>query len=154
MTRKISKQLHYTRECGFNKITFEKVIPNDYPSPDAGKEDEMEQFVVGEPRRLEDGSYMIELEGDLDTKGALVMEDLLTQLLEQKMHNVVLDFKKVPFVSSAGVGMLLGMVSSLRDEGGDVNFMNVTPKIISVLRLLNLDDFFTIKESEGSIIEY
>ncbi|UCF05483.1 MAG: anti-sigma factor antagonist [bacterium] len=154
MTRKISGKLLYEREYGFNRITFEKEIPNDYSIPDIGKEDEMEQFVVGEPRRLEDGFYMIELEGDLDTKGALVMEDLLTQLLEQKMYSVVLDFKKVPFVSSAGVGMLLGMVSSLRDEGGDVKFINVTPKIISVLRLLNLDDFFAIKEFEGSIIEY
>lgn len=153
MMRRITKQLSYERDDGCNVIRFEKSIVDVDSATDLKKEDTMEQLMIGEPQRLEDGSYLIELEGDLDTKGALIMEDLLSQLLEQKMHNVALDFAKVPFVSSAGVGMLLGMVSTLRDAGGDATFVNVTPKVNSVLRLLNLDDYFTMKGSEESTVE-
>ena len=94
------------------------------------------------------GYYHISLDGDIDTKGALVLEDLLNQVLEQRMLKIVFDFEKVPFVSSAGVGILLGIVNTLRDEGGDVHFMNISAKVNSVFRLLNLDDFFTIVEPE------
>ena len=154
ITRKIAERMQYRSESGFNKIFFEKSMFSLDSARGLDKEEEMSQFTIGEPQLLEDGSYMIPLEGDLDTKGALVMEDLISQLLEEKMLQVVLDFGKVPFVSSAGVGILLGMVSSIRDEGGDVTFLNISPKVASVFRLLNLEDFFTIVESEETHVDF
>lgn len=154
LTRKITEQMHYKRELGYNKVFFEKSISSRDSNKHSAKGEEMAQLIVGEPALMQDGSYRITLEGDLDTKGALIMEDLLNQLLEQKMFRVLLDFEKVPFVSSAGVGILLGMVSSLRDEGGEVYFLNISPKVKSVFSLLNLDDFFRIVDSEKSIVEF
>ena len=154
MTRKVVGEMQYRREGEFNRIHFEK--SNSSPGSDHWgiKEETMAQFTVGEPVRTEDGSYMIPLEGDLDTKGALVMEELMTELLDQKMFHVIFDFEKVPFVSSAGVGILLGIVSSLREESGEVTMLNVSPKVKSVFRLLNLDDYFKIADSRESIAEF
>ncbi len=154
MTRKIAGQMQYRREGGFNRTYFEKsnFFPGEYPR--GVKEETMAQFTVGEPVRTEDGSFLIGLEGDLDTKGALVMEDLMSQLFEQKMFRVVFDFEKVPFVSSAGVGILLGIVSSLREENGEVMLLNVSPKVKSVFRLLNLDDYFNMIDSRKSVVEF
>ena len=107
----------------------------------------MSQFEVGEPRIIRDGARLFHLTGDLETKGALVIEDLINNLVEENWLNVVLDFEKVPFVSSAGVGVLLGMVSTLRDKGGEVYFTNLSPKVKSVFGLLNLDDYFLMVDS-------
>ena len=147
LIRRLAEQMKYRRESGYNKIFFEKSMTSGTTEHKTKEEGTMPQLIVGEPQRLADESYLIMLDGDLDTKGALVLEDLMTMLLEQKMNSVTLDFEKVPFVSSAGVGILLGMVSALRDAGGDVLFTNVTPKVRSVFRLLNLDDFFKITDS-------
>lgn len=151
LTRKIADHMKYERVSGFNNVYFEKSFNPLPKTTTLNGEVKMSQLNVGEPQHLPNGRYLIPLEGDIDTKGALVMEDLLTQLLEQHMLNIVLDFEKVPFVSSAGVGILLGMVNTLRDEGGDVLFKNISPKVSSVFRLLNLDDFFTIAEPEEMI---
>lgn len=148
LTRKIANHMEYERISGYNNVSFEKSLSSAADSAALKGEGKMAQLIVGEPRLLPQGHHLIPLEGDIDTKGALVMEDLLNQLLEQRMLNIVLDFEKVPFVSSAGVGILLGMVNTLRDEGGDVLFKNISPRVSSVFRLLNLDDFFTIAESE------
>ncbi len=114
----------------------------------------MAHFEASEPRPSADGSHLIRLSGDLDTKGALAMERLLGELIERKIARVTLDFEKVPFVSSAGVGILLGIVSSLRDAGGEVVFTKISPKVRSVFRLLNLEDYFTIREQvESSVSE-
>ncbi len=152
MTRRIVEQLHYERESGSNKVIFQKSIDSSRTADHAGKESEMAQFEASEPRQCSDGSHVIRLSGDLDTKGALGMERLLAELLAKKMVRITLDFEKVPFISSAGVGILLGIVSSLRDAGGEVVFMKISPKVRSVFRLLNLEDYFTIKESVESSI--
>ncbi len=144
MARKIAGKMHYRRESGYNKIFFEKSMPT--LSEDA-KEVEMSQFEVGESRVIRDGARLFQLRGDLDTKGALVIEDLINSLIEENWLNIVLDFEQVPFVSSAGVGVLLGLVSTLREKGGEVYFTNLSPKVKSVFGLLNLDDYFLIVDS-------
>ena len=45
------------------------------------------------------------------------------------------------------MGILLGLVSSVRDAGGDAVFVRVPPKVSSVFQLLNLEDYFTISDS-------
>jgi anti-sigma B factor antagonist len=151
LIRRLAERMNYRRESGYNKIFFEKSLTSGTSEGTPKEEGTMAQMIVGEPQRQADESYLIPLEGDLDTKGALVLEDLMNMLLEQKMHRVTLDFENVPFVSSAGVGILLGMVSALRDAGGDVMFANVTPKVRSVFRLLNLDDFFKIVDAPETV---
>jgi anti-sigma B factor antagonist len=139
MARKIAGKMRYRRESGYNKIYFEKSMPT---LSNDEKEVEMSQFEVGEPRVIRDGARIFQLAGDLDTKGALVIEDLINSLIEENWLKVVLDFERVPFVSSAGVGVLLGLVSTIREKGGEVYFTNLSPKVKSVFGLLNLDDYF------------
>lgn len=148
MTRKIAEQLFYKRECGHNKTFFEKSMPSMGRNR---KENAMSQFEIGAPQLVQDGARLFQLSGDLDTKGALVIEDLVEQLIEDNWMKVILDFEKVTFVSSAGVGVLLGLVSTIREKGGDVFFTNLSPKVKSVFGLLNLDDYFKVLDPSGII---
>jgi len=148
LTRKLTDSFKYKREDGYNKIFFEKSILKAGGSFGRKKEEKMSQFEVMEPELQNDGSYLYRLRGDLDTKGALVMEDLMDSILDEGMQKVVLDFSEVPFVSSAGVGIVLALVSSMRERGGEVVFQNLSPKVRAVFRLLNLEDYFVIENSE------
>ena len=147
MTRRIAEQITYHRESGYNKTILRKSIAPSGTVLQARKEKSMAQFEVAGPTPLGDGTHRLVLKGDLDAKGALLMEQILAQLLEKKMFKVTIDFEKVSFISSAGVGILLGLVSSVREAGGDAIFVKITPKVISVFRLLNLEDYFTIRDS-------
>jgi anti-sigma B factor antagonist len=145
MTRKIAEQLFYKRECGHNKTFFEKSVPS---TGHNRKEKAMTQFEIGAPQIIQGGARLFLLSGDLDTKGALVIEDLIEQLIEDNWLKVILDFAEVAFVSSAGVGVLLGLVSTIREKGGEVFFTNLSPKVKSVFGLLNLDDYFKLLEAD------
>ena len=149
MTRKIAEQLFYKRECGHNKTFFEKSMPLMGCNR---KEKMMSQFEIEDAQQVQGDARLFQLSGDLDTKGALVVEDLIEQLLEDNWLKVILDFNKVTFVSSAGVGVLLGLVSTLREKGGDVFFINLTPKVKSVFGLLNLDDYFKVLDANEAIV--
>jgi anti-sigma B factor antagonist len=147
MTRRIAEQIIHRRVSGYNKTLMKKSIWSRSSAPRDGKESSMAQFEISGPAPLGNGSHGLTLGGDLDAKGALVMERMLGTLLEKKILRVTLDFEKVSFISSAGVGILLGLVSSMRDGGGDAVFTRVPPKVSSVFHLLNLEDYFTIDDS-------
>ncbi len=147
LTRRIAEQLIHHRVSGYNKTLMKKSVWSRGPAPRDGKESSMAQFEISGPAPLGDGSHGLALRGDLDAKGALVVERMLGTLFEKKILRVKLDFEKVSFISSAGVGILLGLVSSLRDGGGDAVFTRVPPKVSAVFHLLNLEDYFTIGDS-------
>ncbi|MBN1165442.1 MAG: STAS domain-containing protein [Candidatus Krumholzibacteriota bacterium] len=139
--------LRYQRENGYNKTFFEKSLIVDRPAAGGGKENTMDRFILREETAAVNGLCRIFLEGDLDAKGAIKMEGLIERIMESAPPQVELDFQKVQFISSAGVGILLGLVSSVRSHGGEVKFTGVLPKIRAVFKLLNLDDFFIMGEA-------
>jgi anti-anti-sigma factor len=145
MLRRMHSSFRYERKNGYNRVYFNRTMSENI---DPEQERKMMTFEIGEPVDFRDGIKRIELKGDLDSKGALAMETLLGSLLEKRLLSVVLDFDQVPFISSAGVGMLLGMVSAIREEGGEVWFAGMSNKVMSVLKLLNLQDFFKVLDSE------
>ncbi|MCX5753008.1 MAG: anti-sigma factor antagonist [Candidatus Krumholzibacteria bacterium] len=147
MTHRIAEQFTHHRESGFNMTLMKKSVRPRGSAPRAGKEKSMVQFKIEGSAPLGNGSNTLTFSGDLDAKGALLVEQMLAQLMEKKVIRVTLDFEKVSFISSAGVGILLGLVSSLRDAGGDAVFTRVPLKVSSVFHLLNLEDYFTISDS-------
>jgi len=148
MMNRMNKTMQYDRDRGFNRVIIEKEIPEDESS---GKERKMMPFRIEPPKLVDGDLYKIDLAGDLDSKGALTLEEMMNNLLDKRILNIKVDFSNVTFISSAGVGMLLGLVSSLRREGGNAVFENVSQHVQSVFDLLNLNDFFSVSEPDESL---
>ncbi|MBN1165069.1 MAG: anti-sigma factor antagonist [Candidatus Krumholzibacteriota bacterium] len=148
MIKKMTQTMQYVRDKGYNRTIIERNVPGE-ESP--GKEESMSPLKVGAPQAVNGGFNQIDLKGDLDSNGALILEELMHTLLNEKTLKVILDFQDVTFVASAGVGMLLGLVSALRKEGGRVLFVNVSPNVKSVFGLLNLNDYFEFSSAEEAL---
>jgi len=56
----------------------------------------------------------------------------------------VLDFDRLEYISSAGLGILILTQKRLHREGGGLTLANVNPHITNVLRLAGLDRVFHI----------
>lgn len=150
LMKRMYESFQYERKNGLNRIFFDRVLPS---TGGGERENEMSSMEVGEFVDLGNGVTKIELKGDLDAKGALALETLMGELLEKKVLKIALDFEKVHFVSSAGIGMLLGMTSTMREEGGEVWLTRVSQQVVSVFTLLNLDDFFLVMDTEEEIVQ-
>ena len=88
-----------------------------------------------------EGVTVLSLAGDLDADGAPVLSAELERHLragEVKLH---LDFEDVDFISSAGVGSLIAGVGEFRDEGGDLQLINMSGDHRRVLEVLGLLDY-------------
>lgn len=63
-------------------------------------------------------------------------------------RHVRLDLSNTTYIDSSGVGWLLNCHKRLREGGGKLSLVSPHPLVINVLRILKLDELFTI-ESEA-----
>lgn len=95
----------------------------------------------------------------LDLKGRLVFDegdtmlrDWVNALAEQGRVNVLLNLRDVTYVDSCGIGILVAKYVSLRRKGGDLRFVNVTPKSRRLLEITKLMGIFRVFDSEEEAI--
>lgn len=79
---------------------------------------------------------VLRLVGVLDAHTAPELEKALSDLLESGKLRVVLDFKGVDYVSSAGFGVLLGAIHGFRLEGGDIKVASLSEPIRRIFNML------------------
>ena len=60
---------------------------------------------------------------------------------------VILDFKRVNFMDSAGIGLILGRYKSTSCYGGNVELINVKPKIKKIIEMAGILKIISIKDN-------
>jgi len=81
----------------------------------------------------------------LDHSNAEAMVEAILRARELGHSFIILNCEKLKFISSAGVGAILGTIETFRDCGGDILLCNVSEAIDHVLRVLDLRDFLTVR---------
>lgn len=102
----------------------------------------MAGFKIEKGEKKKNGSCLVVPSGGLDSDAALKMEDQLMGLLREKSINLTVDLRELSFISAEGMGMLLGIVSSFRSEGGSVVLINVPGKIDAKIKMMGADKYF------------
>ncbi len=93
------------------------------------------------------------LEGFLDAHTAPELEAQLEKLIEEGRYQIVVNFKDLNYISSAGLGVFMGYIETIRSNGGDIKMSNMSPKIYRVFDLLGFPTLYNIVEAENEAIE-
>ena len=96
-------------------------------------------------RALQNDVLRIDTGKMLDNNNAHEMVATINEALEAGYHHIILDMGHLEFLSSAGVGSILGTVEMARRAGGDIILCDASPTILHVLEVLDLSDYLTIK---------
>ena len=101
-----------------------------------------------------------ELRGDvavLTLKGNLMggpetteVHDKVKEFTLTGIKKIVIDLSKVKWMNSTGLGALMGSMTTLRNENGDLKLANVTDKVQSLFMITKL---ITIFETFDSVDE-
>lgn len=84
------------------------------------------------------GVMIISLDGELDEKSAAATREYLDKKIRDHCNRMILDFKKVAFMDSTGIGVLLGRYKKLTDEGAELCVTNLNAQIDKVFRISGL----------------
>lgn len=81
----------------------------------------------------------------LDNNNAHQMVDQIAAAQTAGFKYIILECTDLEFLSSAGVGSILGTIEVSRSAGGDIILANPSGTIRHVLKVLDLVDFLTLQ---------
>jgi anti-sigma B factor antagonist len=102
--------------------------------------------------RLEDGTYVIDLAGEVDLHTAPQLKEMLHGVIDEGAHSVVVDLTETTFIDSTTLGVLLGGLKRLRPENGAVVLVCGNPNIRKIFEITLLDRVFTIVDTRDEAL--
>ena len=90
-----------------------------------------------------ENEIIIEVEGRLDTNTAPTLEKSINENTEEK-NNLVLDLKKLEYISSAGLRVLLSAQKKM-NKNGSMKVKNVSEDVMAVFEMTGFADILVIE---------
>jgi len=109
---------------------------------------------VFKTEKISETTIVIYTSKSLDNSNAHEMTAALSEAQEAGYRYIIIDMRELEFLSSAGVGSILGVLGRSREDGGDIILCNVRDRILHILGVLDLCDFLTIKQDESAAREF
>ena len=103
-------------------------------------------------QRTSGSVYLILLSGSLDMYSFPRLEAQLSTLFGQGQYRVVLDFKELDYIGSAGLGALIGFAKQAREHAGDVKLLNVPERIYRIIELLGFTKVLQVHSTEEGAV--
>ena len=94
---------------------------------------------------------IIKVGGYIDTTTSSELERSLDSLLKQGRFFIIVDLGNVDYISSAGWGIFISEIKSIRENGGDLKLVRMVPDVYEIFELLEfhhiLDVYDTVDEA-------
>ena len=98
--------------------------------------------ITSTPMRL-----TVSLSGEIDHHNAAVLRLEADEAIQSSLApNVRLDFGEVTFMDSSGIGFVLGRYRIVESYGGNVEVVNLSRRIYSMMQLAGLEKLVTLKK--------
>lgn len=93
------------------------------------------------------------LSGYLDAHTAPELENSISELMAQGKYFILVNFKNLDYISSAGLGVFMAFVEEIRENNGDIKMSEMTQKVYSVFDLLGFPILFDILDTDKEAID-
>jgi anti-anti-sigma factor len=98
-------------------------------------------------QRLKENILMVVLENELVAENCHFVRDVLQRAANMpQIARLIVNMKKVPFVDSMAIGVLLELHQLFEKAGKKMILMNPVPQVTLLIETLMLDTVFIIRE--------
>jgi anti-sigma B factor antagonist len=91
---------------------------------------------------------IVKLTGYVDHSNSREVEQVISDILDSGKIKIIFDFSELVYMSSAGWGVFVGEIKSVRENGGDIKLAAMTSEVSEVYQIL---EFFHIIDEYESI---
>ncbi|MGA7721118.1 MAG: STAS domain-containing protein [Ignavibacteriaceae bacterium] len=96
---------------------------------------------------------VIYLKGFLDAHTAPVLENTFSELINKKKYSIVVNFKDLAYISSAGLGVFMAFIEKIRENNGDIKLTGMSDKVYNIFDLLGFPLLYEIFKNEDDAIK-
>jgi anti-sigma B factor antagonist len=88
--------------------------------------------------------WVVSISGEVDIFNAANMKKTLTELINEKNTDLILDCKNLEYIDSTALGALVGVLKNVRSYGGTMHLRSVKPSLSKLFKITNLDKVFVM----------
>ena len=100
-----------------------------------------------------DGHIIVEASGRIEFgPSCLQLRELTKRLTTDGGRYFVLNMSGISHIDSAGLGLLLSIYATIRNQGGDLKLLNVGARVQELLKITQLSQVFEIYDDENQAI--
>ena len=85
---------------------------------------------------------VVSLEGYVDAHTAPQFEQAVQSVIDQGQHKIIVDCEKLSYISSAGLGVFMGFIEEVREEGGDIKICGLSEKVKQPFEILGFESLY------------
>lgn len=111
----------------------------------------MAEFNVG--RHVVGEVSVLSVAGFLDAHTAPELENAFNGLINDKQYKVVVNFTDLQYISSAGLGVFMAYVETMRENSGDIKFCGLKEDVFNIFDLLGFPLLYEFYKTENEAIE-
>jgi anti-sigma B factor antagonist len=102
---------------------------------------------------VKDDILFINLQGDLiGEENGLELVDLVNDKVNESILLCAIDLSAVRYMNSSGIGVLITLLTKLRNKGGEVVLINPSDQIKKLLIITKLNAIFNIVANESEAL--
>lgn len=98
-------------------------------------------------------AMLVRFIGDLDATNVEFVLEKICNLLNEGRINIVADFKKLRYVNSTGLGVLLHFNKSAREKGGSFKIANVNENVYEIIEIIGATSLLEIFDELDEAVE-
>jgi anti-sigma B factor antagonist len=91
-----------------------------------------------------DHVHIFSLSGRLDSSTSPTLEEKINEVLENGPHNIILNFKNLEYISSAGLRVILKTTKNLKAKKGTLLLCSMQDYVREVFEIAGFDTFLPI----------
>jgi len=96
----------------------------------------------------------ISLAGSLDTDTASQLQDKIDHEIDSTVHMVIMDLKRLEFLSSAGLRVIFKTKKLMESHHGKFMLLNLQPQVRKVFDIIKALDGMNVFKSQEEMDEY
>ena len=90
--------------------------------------------------------WEVKLMGELDIESSTILKERLHEILDEQMADVIINAEDLEYIDSTGLGMLIGVIKTLKTRGKELTIVNPQTSVTKLFRITGLDKVFTLRE--------
>jgi anti-anti-sigma factor len=113
-------------------------------------------MTVGIKIELEDidEKVVVHIEGRLDAPSTPTLEKKINALIDDGKFNLLLDFSKVEYLSSAGMRLLLSASKKIKSKDGKLVIFSIHDDVLDIIKLAGFDKILNICRTELDALQF
>jgi len=100
-----------------------------------------------------DGASVIEPSGFINAHTVRHFESALEAIIKEGCYNILLQCSDLAYISSAGLGAIMGQIEVVRENGGDIMLSNLQENVFAIFDTLGFTQLYKVFNSEQEAIQ-